>query len=151
MHFLYFMSDIKLCFEEIIKKNPENYIQQLIDICICGVISYNILHAYWLNYFSHVEGVLKAIENTWKLIMFTVLYLILRFTRSSAYHQEHTKDTFELMIILLSMQHCQEIATGRVKTGWLCSRSTEIITKLTALMCNHPFLTLLDNFSTMLH
>ena len=55
-------------------------------------ISDHLLHAYWLNYFSHAEGVLKAIENTWKLVIFIVLHLHLHLAGSSAYHT-HTIDT----------------------------------------------------------
>ena len=40
----------------------QNYIQQPIDTGVCGV-NLRLLHAYWLNYFSHAEDVAKAIEN----------------------------------------------------------------------------------------
>ena len=55
-----------------------NYIQQPIDIGVCGV---NLrpptlcTSRHWLNYFSRAEGVPKAIENTWKCVVFIILYL----------------------------------------------------------------------------
>ena len=48
----------------------------------------------WLNYFSRADGVPKAIENTWKFVVFIVLYLILCFARSLAYYNAHTTDTY---------------------------------------------------------
>ena len=99
------------------KKNGElHYIQHPIDIGVCGVNlrrpTYRILAQ---NYFSCAEGVPKAIENTWKFVVFIVIYLILRFARSSAYYHAHTTDTwlFMLWIFWLSMQHCGGLGKGR--------------------------------------
>ena len=55
------------------------------------------VHAYWLNYFSRAEGVPKAIDNTWKFVASIVLYLILRFARSSVYHYAHLIDTYDYL------------------------------------------------------
>ena len=49
-----------------------NYIQQPIDIRVWRKSQTSLLHAYWLKYFSHAEGVRKAIENTWKFMLFIV-------------------------------------------------------------------------------
>ena len=56
----------------------------------------NLLHAYWLNYFSRAEGVPKAIENV-EIRGVCVLYLILRFARSLAYHHAHTTDIYDYL------------------------------------------------------
>ena len=50
-----------------------------------------------MNYFSHAAGVPKAIGNTWKFVMFIVLYLILYFARSSVYHHAHTIDMYDYL------------------------------------------------------
>ena len=60
-------------------------------------ISDYLLHAYWLNYFSRAEGVPEAIENTWKFMVFIVLCLILRFSRSSAYIHAHMIYTYDFL------------------------------------------------------
>ena len=71
-----------------------NYVQQSIDIGICGVNLGPPTHTFWLTCFLHAEGLSKAIENTWKFVVFIVLYLILCFARSSAYHHANTIDTY---------------------------------------------------------
>ena len=43
------------------------------------------------------EGVLKAIENTREFVVFIVFYLILHFTRRSAYHHAHMIDTYDYL------------------------------------------------------
>ena len=82
-------------FEAIIfKKKEGNYIQQPIDIGVCGVNLRPPISRILLNYFLRVDGEPKALENTWKFVVFIVLYLILRFARSSAYHHAHTIDIY---------------------------------------------------------
>ena len=95
LHFFVFHERYK-CFEEIVKKTG-NYIQQPIDIGICGVNLRPPTSCILAELFLRAEGVLKAIENTWKFMVFIVLYLILRFARSSAYSHAHTIDTYSYL------------------------------------------------------
>ena len=71
-----------------------NCIQLPIDIGVYGV---NLRQTYWLNYFSRAESIPKAIEITWKFVVFIALYLVLRFARNSAYHYAHTIDTYDYL------------------------------------------------------
>ena len=106
------MSDISVL-RKLLEKRGITYNSLLILVSV-EQISDNLLLAYWLNYFSRAEGVPKAIVNMWKFVVFIVLYLILRFARSSAYHHAHTIDPYDylcygyfvvLWIFWLSMQH----------------------------------------------
>ena len=103
------------CFEETILKTG-NYIHLSIDIGVCGVNLRPPIHAYWLNDFSCAEGVPKAIENTWNFVVFIVLYLILRFARSSAYHHAHTIDTYAYLCY--GYFGCQCSIVGKSPREW---------------------------------
>ena len=83
------------CFEEIIGK-AENYIQPPIDIGVCGVNLRPPTSRILAELFSRAD-VPKAIENTWKFVLFIVLYLILHFAVSSTYHHAHTIDTYDYL------------------------------------------------------
>ena len=63
MHFLCFMSDINVLMK-LFKKRGITFKCPLI-LASVELISDYLLHAYWLNYFSCVEGVPKGSENTW--------------------------------------------------------------------------------------
>ena len=95
LHFLCFMSDINVL-TKLFEKRGITFNSPLISASV-EQISDNLLYAYLLNYFSLAEGVPKAIENTWKFVLFIVLYLILRFARSPAYHHTHTIDTYDYL------------------------------------------------------
>ena len=93
--FLCFMSDISVL-RKLFKKQGITFNRPLASASV-EYISDHLFHAYWLNYFLRAEGVPKAIENMWKFVVFIVLYLILRFARSSAYHHTHSIDTYDYL------------------------------------------------------
>ena len=89
------MSDINIL-RTLFEKRGITFNSPLISASVEQISDY-LLHAYWLNYFSRAEGVPKAIENTWKFVVFIVFYLILHFARSSAYHHAHMIDTYDYL------------------------------------------------------
>ena len=95
MHFLCFMSGINVL-RKLFEKQRITFNSPLISASVESISGY-LLHAHWLNYFSRAEGVPKVIENTWKFVVFIVLYLILRFAISSAYHHAHMIDTYDYL------------------------------------------------------
>ena len=70
-----------------------NYIQLPIYIGLWGINLRPPASCILAKLFARAEGVPKAIENTWEFMVFMVLYLLLRFARSSTYHHAHTIDT----------------------------------------------------------
>ena len=128
------MSDINVL-RKLFENRGITFNSPLISAAVESISDYLLL-AYWLNYFSHAEGVPKAIENTWKFVVI-FLYLILRFASSSAHRSSCTHDRhillFVLWIVWLSMQHCSEITKVRVENEWLRIRAKKINTKLIQL------------------
>ena len=122
-----------------------SYIQQPIDVSIYGVnlrpSTSRILVELFFACRRCTESHKKHVEICGVECLLFNFSFCCKFSKSSRTQDRHVC-LFVLWIFWLSMQHCQEIAKGRVENGWSRIRAVSFVITYIELMCNHPFSTL---------